>query len=199
MEITKMPIGIQTGSSGVAHPQSLQQMYNLGHIVDHYVREASKHYSGVSFKTKISSTDYPAGVGLIDFGNGSRYTGEGVVSIDNDPILMVTRVHCESGADASKKWFHKNFWYETIRATKDTAFTHLTFVSCNDPSLYDDLKRIFHVVVNRENSNHGFNTFKIGKNVIMISDCSFTFNEIGNTVRETLMDCAEYHNLCKKL
>ncbi len=197
--ITKMAIGIQPGSRGAAHPQSVQQMFNLGYVVDHYVQEASKHYPTIGFKTKISSDDYPGGLGLIDFGTGVRYTGEGVVTIDNDPFLMITRVHCESGADASKKWFHKNFWYETIRASKETKFTHLTFVSCNDPGLYEDLKRIFHVVVNRENSSHGFNQVRIGKNIIMISDSSFTMKEIENTVREVLMDCAEYHSLSKKL
>ena len=63
----------------------------------------------------------------------------------------------------------------------------------------EDLKRIFHVVVNRENSSHGFNQVRIGKNIIMISDSSFTMKEIENTVREVLMDCAEYHSLSKKL
>ena len=109
-------------------------------------------------------------------------------SYDGTPILLVTRIHAEKGSDASRKWFHKNYWYENTRDRKNAQFTHLTFISSNNDDVYEDLIRNFHMVVNNFKNSTGFNVTKYGTNSIYTKNGDFDIEQLERVIYCFLVD-----------
>ena len=114
--------------------------------------------------------------------------GDFLFTYDGTPILLVTRIHAEKGADASRKWFHKNYWYENTRDRKNPHFTHLTFISSNNDDVYEDLIRNFHMVVNNFKNSIGFNVTKYGTNSIYTKNGDFEVEHFERTIEKALVD-----------
>ena len=176
--------GIQIGSHGATTPQSQAQQDSLYVVNNVLLNKYNGLNSLVSGTSKITSEMFDGGLGVLDFKN----TGDFLFTYDGTPILLVTRIHAEKGADASRKWFHKNYWYENTRDRKNPHFTHLTFISSNNDDVYDDLIRNFHMVVNNFKNSIGFNVTKYGTNSIYTKNGDFEVEHFERTIEKALVD-----------
>ena len=176
--------GIQIGSHGATTPQSQAQQDSMFVVNSVLLNKYNGLNSLVSGTSKITSEMFDGGLGVLDFKN----TGDFLFTYDGTPILLVTRIHAEKGADASRKWFHKNYWYENTRDRKNPHFTHLTFISSNNDDVYDDLIRNFHMVVNNFKNSIGFNVTKYGTNSIYTKNGDFEVEHFERTIEKALVD-----------
>ena len=176
--------GIQIGSHGAVTPQSQAQQDSMFVVNSVLLNKYNGLNSLVSGTSKITSEMFDGGLGVLDFKN----TGDFLFTYDGTPILLVTRIHAEKGADASRKWFHKNYWYENTRDRKNPHFTHLTFISSNNDDVYDDLIRNFHMVVNNFKNSIGFNVTKYGTNSIYTKNGDFEVEHFERTIEKALVD-----------
>ena len=176
--------GIQIGSHGAVTPQSQAQQDSMFVVNSVLLNKYNGLYSLVSGTSKITSEMFDGGLGVLDFKN----TGDFLFTYDGTPILLVTRIHAEKGADASRKWFHKNYWYENTRDRKNPHFTHLTFISSNNDDVYEDLIRNFHMVVNNFKNSIGFNVTKYGTNSIYTKNGDFEVEHFERTIEKALVD-----------
>ena len=176
--------GIQIGSHGATTPQSQAQQDSMFVVNSVLLNKYNGLNSLVSGTSKITSEMFDGGLGVLDFKN----TGDFLFTYDGTPILLVTRIHAEKGADASRKWFHKNYWYENTRDRKNPHFTHLTFISSNNDDVYEDLIRNFHMVVNNFKNSIGFNVTKYGTNSIYTKNGDFEVEHFERTIEKALVD-----------
>ena len=176
--------GIQIGSHGAVTPQSQAQQDSMFVVNSVLLNKYNGLNSLVSGTSKITSEMFDGGLGVLDFKN----TGDFLFTYDGTPILLVTRIHAEKGADASRKWFHKNYWYENTRDRKNPHFTHLTFISSNNDDVYEDLIRNFHMVVNNFKNSIGFNVTKYGTNSIYTKNGDFEVEHFERTIEKALVD-----------
>jgi len=176
--------GIQIGSHGATTPQSQAQQDSLYVVNSILLKKYNDLNALVTGATKITSEMFDGGLGVLDFKN----TGDFLFSYDGTPILLVTRIHAEKGSDASRKWFHKNYWYENTRDRKNSHMTHLTFISSNNDDVYEDLIRNFHMVVNNFKNSIGFNVTKCGTNSIYTKNGDFEIDQLERIIESTLVD-----------
>ena len=176
--------GIQIGSHGAVTPQSQAQQDSMFVVNSVLLNKYNGLNSLVSGTSKITSEMFDGGLGVLDFKN----TGDFLFTYDGTPILLVTRIHAEKGADASRKWFHKNYWYENTRDRKNPHFTHLTFISSNNDDVYEDLIRNFHMVVNNFKNSIGFNVTMYGTNSIYTKNGDFEVEHFERTIEKALVD-----------
>ena len=176
--------GIQIGSHGATTPQSQAQQDSMFVVNSVLLNKYNGLNSLVSGTSKITSEMFDGGLGVLDFKN----TGDFLFTYDGTPILLVTRIHAEKGADASRKWFHKNYWYENTRDRKNPHFTHLTFISSNNDDVYEDLIRNFHMVVNNFKNSIGFNVTMYGTNSIYTKNGDFEVEHFERTIEKALVD-----------
>ena len=176
--------GIQIGSHGAVTPQSQAQQDSLYVVNNVLLNKYNGLNSLVSGTSKITSEMFDGGLGVLDFKN----TGDFLFTYDGTPILLVTRIHAEKGSDASRKWFHKNYWYENTRDRKNPHFTHITFISSNNDDVYEDLIRNFHMVVNNFKNNIGFNISRYGTNSIYTKNGDFDVDQIERIIEKALVD-----------
>ena len=176
--------GIQIGSHGAVTPQSQAQQDSMFVVNSVLLNKYNGLNSLVSGTSKITSEMFDGGLGVLDFKN----TGDFLFTYDGTPILLVTRIHAEKGADASRKWFHKNYWYENTRDRKNSHFTHLTFISSNNDDVYEDLIRNFHMVVNNFKNSIGFNVTMYGTNSIYTKNGDFEVEHFERTIEKALVD-----------
>ena len=176
--------GIQIGSHGAVTPQSQAQQDSLYVVNNVLLNKYNGLNSLVSGTSKITSEMFDGGLGVLDFKN----TGDFLFTYDGTPILLVTRIHAEKGSDASRKWFHKNYWYENTRDRKNPHFTHITFISSNNDDVYEDLIRNFHMVVNNFKNNIGFNISRYGTNSIHTKNGDFDVDQIERIIEKALVD-----------
>ena len=177
-------LGIQTGSHGTITPQSQAQQDSLYVVNSVLVGKYNRLNNLVTGSNKITAEMFDGGVGILDF----KQTGDYLFSYDGTPILLVTRIHAEKGSDASRKWFHKNYWYENTRDRVNEHMTHLTFISSNNNDVYEDLIRNFHIVVNNFNNDIGFNKTRYGTNSIYTKNGDFQIDNIEQIIEKALVD-----------
>jgi hypothetical protein len=176
--------GIQIGSHGATTPQSQAQQDSLFVVNSVLVTKYNQLNSLLTGTNKITAEMFDGGLGILDF----KHTGDYLFSYNGTPILLVTRIHAEKGSDASRKWFHKNYWYENTRDRKNQHFSHLTFISSNNDEVYEDLIRNFHIVVNNFKNNVGFNTTRYGTNSIYTKNGDFEIEQMEKVIEKALVD-----------
>ena len=176
--------GIQVGSHGATTPQSQAQQDSLFIVNSILLNKYNALNNLLSGTNKITSEMFDGGLGILDF----KHTGDFLFTYDGTPILLVTRIHAEKGSDASRKWFHKNYWYENTRDRSNEHFTHLTFISSNNDDVYEDLIRNFHIVVNNFKNRIGFNTTRYGTNAIYTKNGDFEIDQIEKVIEKALVD-----------
>ena len=177
-------LGIQTGSHGTITPQSQAQQDSLFVVNSVLVAKYNRLNNLVTGTNKITAEMFDGGVGILDL----KQTGDYLFSYDGTPILLVTRIHAEKGSDASRKWFHKNYWYENTRDRVNDHMTHLTFISSNNNDVYEDLIRNFHIVVNNFKNDIGFNKTRYGTNSIYTKNGDFQIDHIEKIIEKALVD-----------
>lgn len=123
--------GLQEGHDGAAGVDSIVQMDNMYAITSSVFSHGHKLNSNLTMTRHIKNSNVPGGICEFRLSRA----GEALFSVNGVPVLFVTRLSSEKGADANVgKWYRKQWYFENYLKVKNPQCNHVTFVYASGTS-----------------------------------------------------------------